>query len=162
MKFSVSLAALSTAMGFASALQLVPQAFPLFPANTTYYYFKTQVRAAQPAAYNNLYVYAYHTGAGLSDVGLVRDVPYEAHRGWFNGTYLNWFQSSSLSGQLRYGFDYRVLSTNYASWSPATINGGQGTPGLGLDASNKLVVLGSEPWDSWLGTLPHHFYKRCY
>lgn len=153
MKFSTSLAAVATAIGLSSALPAPePQAFPPVPANTIYYYFKTQVQAAQPPAYNNLYLTAYHTGAGLSDATFVRNAPLPGHRGWFNGSTLNWFQP--FNGGIFFGVDYYVGGGTYASWSPVTINGGSGAPGLGLDVGNRLVVMNNTYWDSWLGMFP--------
>lgn len=153
MKFSTTLSALSIAVGLSSALP-APQSFPPVPADTVYYYFKTQVQADQPTAYNDLYVVAYHTGAGLSDATFVKDAPLEGHRGWFNGTSLNWFQPSSVNGGIFFGVDYYVGGGNYASWSTVTINGGQGSPGLGLDADKNLIVLDNSYWESWLGMCP--------
>jgi len=149
MKFSTIVSALSMAVGLSSALP-APQAFPPVPADTVYYYFKTQVKDYQPAAYDDLYLVAYHTGAGLSDATFVKGAPLEGHRGWFNGTALNWFQPSSVNGGIFFGVDYYVGGGNYASWSTVTINGGQGSPGLGLDDNKNLVVLDNSYWDSWL------------
>jgi hypothetical protein len=156
MKFSTTISALFIAVSLSSALP-APQAFPPVPADTVYYYFKTSVKADQPTAYNNLYLVAYHTGAGLSDATFVKDAPLESHRGWFNGTSLNWFQPSSVNGGIFFGVDYSVGGANYASWSSVTINGGQGTSGLGLDDNKNLIVLNSSYWDSWLGKFPFVF-----
>ena len=113
MKLSATLIALSAAV--TSAL---PQAFPPPPADTVYYYFRTSVKDSYSSTYDDLYLTAYHTGAGLSDATFVSGGPLEGHRGWFNGTSLNWFQPSSVNGGIFFGFDYTVGGGNYASWSP--------------------------------------------
>lgn len=153
MRFSTSLVAITTAIGLTLALPAPePQAFPPVSADTVYYYFKTQVQAAQSPVYNNLYLTAYHTGAGLSDATFVRNTPLPRHRGWFNGSTLNWFEP--FNGSIFFGVDYYVGGGNYAAWSPVEINGGAGNPGLGLDAGNRLVVVNNTYWDSWLGMFP--------
>lgn len=155
-----SLVAVATAVSLSSALPAPePQGLPTPAADTVYYYFKTQVQAGQPTKFNNLYLAAYHTGAGLSDATLGETTPLPAHRGWFNGTALNWFQPDN--GNNYFGFDYQGSSDMYASWSPVTINGGPGSPGLGLDAENRLVVEVNKDawssWVSWLGMFPPCF-----
>jgi hypothetical protein len=151
MKFSSTISALSLALGLSSALP-APQAFPPVPADTVYYYFKTQVKDYQSVAYDDLYLFAYHTGAGLSDATFVKDTPYEGHRGWFNGTSLNWFQPSSVNGGIFFGVDVCIGCGTYQDWSTVTINGGQGTPTLGLDEDQNLVVLNNSYFGNWLGT----------
>jgi hypothetical protein len=74
---------------------------------TDTFYLKTS--GAENAAHNDLYVYGYHTGAGLNDAVLTPDVD-TASKGYLNGT--------------RVEFDYKtafpwglapVGVTNYAS-----------------------------------------------
>ncbi|KAE9962125.1 hypothetical protein BLS_000786 [Venturia inaequalis] len=128
MQYSSSLAAMAMAIGAATALPAAePQApVPLTVGIPTYYYFKTQVQAAQPPQYNNLYLTAYHTGAGLSDATFSRGAPLPAHRGTFVGTSLSWF--APTPNNVTFGVQYSLANTNYAAWSPVTINGGAGTP----------------------------------
>jgi hypothetical protein len=154
MKVSTILSALSMAIGRSSALPTPQAQFPPVPADTVYYYFKTSVQAYQPTAYDDLYLVAYHTGAGLSDATFVKGAPLEGHRGWFNGTSLNWFHPSSINGGIFFGVDYAIGGGSYTSWSSVTINAGEGAPGLGLDGNNNLIVLNNSYWDSWLGGFP--------
>lgn len=143
---------MAMAIGVATALPAAdaqaPAPAPLTVGIPTYYYFKTQVQAGQPPQYNNLYLTAYHTGAGLSDATFSRGAPLPAHRGTFVGTSLSWF--APTPNNVTFGVQYSLANTNYASWSPVTINGGAGTPGVGLK-DGKLVVLSSTSFDSWLG-----------
>jgi len=137
MKFSTALVTLALTAGLTSAL---PQTFPPAPPDTVYYYFRTNVQYGQPpekSQYNDLYMVAYHTGAGLSDATF-ENAALPAHRGWFNGTYLNWFEPQSDNGGIFFGVNFGT-GTNYAAWSAVTINGGQGTEGLALDDQQNLV-----------------------
>jgi hypothetical protein len=164
MKFTSSVAVLGV-VGVALAQ------FPLPPANTTYYFFKTSVepgQAAAKSAYNNLYmasqyvlylltlcctnpsdISASHTGAGLSDATFVKDAPLPAHKGWFNGTALNWFEPTA-DNSVYFGVTYNYPSS-YTKWGSVTINGGpQSGYNFSLTADNKLVGP-SKLWSNWLG-----------
>jgi hypothetical protein len=95
-----------------------------------------------------------HTGAGLSDATFVKDTPLPAHRGWFNGTALNWFEPTA-NNTIYFGVELAYLAP-YSQWAPVQINGGQQDgQGLSLTADNKLAVTSaagsSSSFVAWLG-----------
>ena len=80
MKLLTSLALLASAV---SASPLIPRANSTAKATSQNFHLKT-TNAAQDA-HNNLYVYAYHTGAGLNDAVLSPDAG-QASRAFLNNT----------------------------------------------------------------------------
>jgi hypothetical protein len=114
MKMSTSLLSLIAAASLATAL---PQALPPPPAGQTYYYFRTAVKSNQPTAYSNYYLKSWRTGAGSSDATFVQGAPASGQAGWFNGTYLNWFQQNNQKGEEFYGFKYGTGGAGDAKWS---------------------------------------------
>ncbi|KZN87578.1 hypothetical protein EN45_061390 [Penicillium chrysogenum] len=82
--------------------------------------------------HNNLYVYAYHTGAGLNDAVLTKDVN-AASSVYLNGT--NAF--FDLNTELLWG----VVATGdnkYTSWERILINAGQGSNGFSAEGSSFI------------------------
>lgn len=120
MKFSTVLLALTASL--TSALPS-PQSTgpPLAPADTTYYYFRSSVLPDQgdKTKYDNLYMVAYHTGAGLS-AATFQSAPLNSHRGWFNGTQLRWFEPTAASDVV-FGVAWGT-GTSYDLWYPVRIS----------------------------------------
>ncbi|RJE25654.1 hypothetical protein PHISCL_01981, partial [Aspergillus sclerotialis] len=98
--------------------------------------------SSQKTEHNNLYVSAYHTGAGLNDAVLTKDAG-TARPAVLNGTNVE-FQ---LGGELTWGM-MMPGDTNYAdldsAWEPVEINGGKGSEGF-------AVKDGQLEWDEKMG-----------
>jgi hypothetical protein len=145
MKFSTTILALSASL--TSALPS-PQSTgsPLPPADTTYYYFHTNVLPDQgnKTKYDNLYMVAYHTGAGLSDATFESET-LNTHRGWFNGTQLRWFEPTTASDVI-FGVSWGS-STNYDLWFPAS------TLYHILNLLANQPSIGWNQWRLWNGRL---------
>ncbi|KZN87877.1 hypothetical protein EN45_064380 [Penicillium chrysogenum] len=82
--------------------------------------------------HNNLYVYAYHTGTGLNDADLTKDVN-TASSAYLDGT--NAF----------FGFNTELLwevvatgDNKNTSWEPILINAGQGSNGFSAKGSSFI------------------------
>lgn len=116
MKFSTTILAFTTALTSAfPSPQSSGSALP--PADTTYFYFRSSVFPNQgnKTKYDNLYMVAYHTGAGLSDATF-QSQPLNSHRGWFNGTQLRWFEPTTASDAV-FGVAWGQ-DTSYDLWYP--------------------------------------------
>ncbi|EED18686.1 conserved hypothetical protein [Talaromyces stipitatus ATCC 10500] len=100
-------------------------------------------------AHNNLYVEAYHTGAGMADAVLTT-VTANAGHFYLNETYLQ----MDIGQEFSYGFDIGG-ATNYAAWEFVTINAGQGYPGFELENKSTLTYNSTE-FGGWLGKLLSH------
>ena len=127
------------------------------------FYLKTT--GSNITAHNNLYVEAYHTGAGLGDPVLTT-VTANAGHFYLNETYLQ----MDIGQEFSYGFDIGG-ATNYAgkclsnrnnclnmlliinlAWEFVEINAGQGVPGFELE-NNSTIVWNSTEFGGWLGKL---------
>lgn len=101
MKFLASLALL------ASTVAASPMLYPRQSSNSTQsFYLKTS--GASNDNHNNLYVYAYHTGAGFNDAVLTSDVG-TASPAFLNGTHTQF----DLGTSFPWGFKMGVQN-NYA------------------------------------------------
>ncbi|RDI84261.1 hypothetical protein Vi05172_g5599 [Venturia inaequalis] len=138
MKFSAAILALTASLTCALPSPQAP-VFPLPPADTTYYYFRSSVLSNQgnKTKYNDLYMVAYHTGAGLS-AATFQPAPLNSHRGWFNGTQLRWFEPTPANS-VTFGVAWGS-GTSYDLWYPTEINGGYGTGDFKLDDNNNLIT----------------------
>ncbi|KAJ5785799.1 uncharacterized protein N7503_011011 [Penicillium pulvis] len=131
MKFLASLALLA-----ATAL-----ASPLSPRQSTEFKLKT-TGSAKPE-FNDLYLYSYHTGAGLSD-GVLDSNATVAPKFWLNGT----TAYADLGTDYPWGMTV-AGDTNYAAWEPVTINAGGGETGFAISNGN-LVWSTDEGFAGWL------------
>lgn len=121
------------------------------------YILKTRVRnAANPSKpvdkskvkYNNLYLWAYHTGAGLNDA-VVSNNKSIASPGFLNAT----AQQFKL-GQYNYGFNFEIGT--YSGWGEVQINAGVQTKGFSFTKQHGLVWGGKSGTEAasfggWLG-----------
>jgi len=119
-------------------------------ASSKEFYLQTSVvngTADTGSSKEGLYVYSYHTGAGLSDAELTPNKSI-ADRGFLNST--NQEFQYNLSDSLIWGLVLASDST-YASWQPVQIDADQGTPGFVEKAASGQLV-GSEDYDfgGWL------------
>lgn len=118
MKLSTALLALTATLTSALPSPQAP-AFPLPPADTIYYYFRSSVLPDQGnrTKYDSLYMVAYHTGAGLS-AATFQSAPLNSHRGWFNGTQLRWFEPTTANDAV-FGVAWGS-GTSYDLWYPVS------------------------------------------
>ncbi|RAH72026.1 uncharacterized protein BO66DRAFT_390506 [Aspergillus aculeatinus CBS 121060] len=119
MKFLASLALLVSAVA-ASPIQ----------ARDTAKSFYLKTSGAANDAHNNLYVYAYHTGAGFNDAVLTSDTS-RARAVTLNGTNAQF----DLGTTFPWGFKMGA-NTNYASWEPVQINVGYGDEGFSVNGTS--------------------------
>lgn len=149
MKFSTAFLALPASL---TAALPSPQApvFPLPPADTIYYYFRSSLIPGQgdKTKYDNLYIVAYHTGAGLSAATL-QSAPLNPHRGWFNGTQLRWFEPTTTNDVV-FGFAWGS-GTSYDLWYPVrtyiTVSLGYVADSI-LRRPKSMVAMGQETSNS--------------
>jgi hypothetical protein len=102
MKFFSSLALLASAVA----------ATPILIARNTTTNFHLKTTGASNSAHNDLYVYGYHTGAGLNDAVLTSDVG-TASPAFLNGTNVQF----ALDTPFPWGL-YMVGQNNYGGTSP--------------------------------------------
>ncbi|KAI9933485.1 hypothetical protein ASPWEDRAFT_30332 [Aspergillus wentii DTO 134E9] len=107
-------------------------ATPLFHAprasNATSKPFHLKTAEASNEEHNNLYVYAYHTGAALNDAVLTSDKE-TASTGFLNGTHVQ-FNLNNFP----YGF--QMFQENpYESWSRTSIDVGYGDDGFFINGT---------------------------
>jgi hypothetical protein len=156
MKFLASLAVLTTAV----------MANPV-TRDTKQFHLKTS--GATNALHNDLYVYAYHTGAGLNDAVLDKDDT-NAAPFYLNGT----SALATLGTEFPWGMSANG-DTNYAckcirsmvscqvcetcwlmmrfilvAWEPIEINAGEGSSGFSIDNGN-FVWSEADGFGGWLG-----------
>jgi hypothetical protein len=105
--------------------------------------------------HNDLYVYAYHTGAGLNDAVLTKDV------GTASPVYLNGTNALfDLQSELSWGV-VAIGNTNYASWEPIQINAGRGSSGFSVKG-NDFQWSEASGFGGWLGRIsPRNFLHRA-
>ncbi|CDM35786.1 hypothetical protein DTO013E5_9231 [Penicillium roqueforti] len=123
--------------------------------------FHLKSSGATNANHNNLYVYSYHTGAGLSDAVLTSDVSI-ASPIYLNGT--------NAVVDLKTEFSWGLIATgdtNYASWEPIVINAGSGgSAGYSIkgDAFQWSENNGFGGWlvCDWYHNAPQLFYLNRY
>ncbi|KAJ5461262.1 uncharacterized protein N7458_002814 [Penicillium daleae] len=147
MKFLASLAVLTTAV----------MANPV-TRDTNQFHLKTA--GATNALHNDLYVYAYHTGAGLNDAVLDKDDT-NAAPFYLNGT----SALATLGTEFPWGMSANG-DTNYASWEPIEINAGEGSSGFSIDNGN-FVWSEADGFGGWLvcdwsHNAPQLFYLNRY
>ncbi|CAG8158964.1 unnamed protein product [Penicillium nalgiovense] len=110
--------------------------------------------------HNNLYVYAYHTGAGLNDAVLTKDVN-TASSIYLNGTnaFID-FNTKLLWGVVATG------DNKFTSWNPTLINAGQGSNGFSVKGNSFMwsEASGFGGWlvCNWYHNAPQLFYLNRY
>ncbi|OJZ84264.1 hypothetical protein ASPFODRAFT_48267 [Aspergillus luchuensis CBS 106.47] len=136
MKFLASLALL------ASTVAAGPVLYPRQSSNSTQsFYLKTS--GATNGDHNNLYVYAYHTGAGFNDAVLTSDVG-TASPAFLNGTHTQF----DLGTSFPWGFKMGVQN-NYAAWESVQINVGYGDDDFSI-GSTGLEWSAQDGFGGWL------------
>lgn len=126
--------------------------------------FHLQTASASNQDHNGLYVYAYHTGAGLNDAVLTQDEG-KAAPAVLNGTTTQ-FQLSELQwGMLMpaatnyagmspvlYSILKLVLMLTTAAWEPVRINAGMASEGF--EVKDHQLVWTRDSFAGWLGKSP--------
>ncbi|KAB8079612.1 hypothetical protein BDV29DRAFT_164053 [Aspergillus leporis] len=133
MKFFSSLALLASAVA----------ATPILIARNTTTNFHLKTTGASNSAHNDLYVYGYHTGAGLNDAVLTSDVG-TASPAFLNGTNVQF----ALDTPFPWGL-YMVGQNNYGAWEPVEINTGYGNDGFSV-SDNSLQWSEQKGFGGWL------------
>ncbi|KAJ5463172.1 hypothetical protein N7475_008116 [Penicillium sp. IBT 31633x] len=150
MKFLASLFLLATSVF----------AVPVANAAKEPQYFRLRSFGATNSEHNNLYVYAYHTGAGLNDAVLTKDAS-KASRAYLNGTQTLFdFKTEFSWGMVATG------NTNYASWLPITIDAAAGSDGFSVKDNNfqwsEDNGFGGWLICDWFHNAPQLFYLYRY
>ncbi|BDD58224.1 hypothetical protein MPDQ_002131 [Monascus purpureus] len=104
--------------------------------------FRLKTSQANLPNHNNLYVYAYHTGAGLNDAVLTSDA------GTASPAILN---DTTVQFELGTSFPWGLIlegDTNYAAWELVEINAGAGVPGFSINGSG--LVWNGSGFGGWL------------
>ncbi|KAJ5176597.1 uncharacterized protein N7482_002474 [Penicillium canariense] len=105
--------------------------------------FHLKTTGASNADHNDLFVYAYHTGAGFNDAVLDKDGS-KASPIYLNGT--------RALADLKTDFPWGLVAigdTNYASWEPIEINAGDGSEGFSID-NGEFVWSANDGFGGWL------------
>ncbi|MCJ1480339.1 hypothetical protein MMC06_000494 [Schaereria dolodes] len=140
---SATVSITTSATGYSTSTTLLPTSFPtLTPVGFEYYLRSQLARTGGPARFANLYVQAYHTGAGLNDVVLLERDEYSA-KGFLNDSY----QEFDLGNNFPYGF-YLGGDTNYAAWELVSMNAGPGDAGFSL--TDDGLQYESSEFQGWL------------
>ncbi|KAJ5317441.1 hypothetical protein PENANT_c074G11108 [Penicillium antarcticum] len=147
-------------MKFLAPLLMLAASAIAAPVAKTPKTFHLKTTSATKAEHNDLYVYGYHTGAGLNDAVLTQDVG-TASSAYLNGTNVVFdYKTEFPWGMIAVG------NTNYASWQPIQINAGTGTDGFSID--NGLLQwsedMGFGGWlvCDWFHNAPQLFYLYKY
>ncbi|PWY75535.1 hypothetical protein BO70DRAFT_364070 [Aspergillus heteromorphus CBS 117.55] len=151
MKFLASLALL------ASAVAASPLASRQDSSSST---FHLKTSGASNDDHNNLYVYAYHTGAGFNDAVLTSDVG-TASPAFLNGTNTQF----DLGTPFPWGLKPSVQN-NYGAWESVQINTGYGSGGFSVNGTDFewSAASGFGGWlvCDWYHNAPQLFYIYRY
>ncbi|KAL2832471.1 hypothetical protein BDW59DRAFT_139306 [Aspergillus cavernicola] len=125
---------------------------------TDTFYLKTS--GAENPDHNDLYVYGYHTGAGLNDAVLTPD-PETASTAFLNGTSVQFAYNNPFPWGL-----LPVGVTNYAAWQFVQINAGDGAEGFFVDSTglqwSEQNGFGGWLVCDWYHNAPQLFYIYRY
>ncbi|KAJ6072393.1 hypothetical protein N7467_010478 [Penicillium canescens] len=122
--------------------------------------FRLKTTSATNTEHNDLYVYGYHTGAGLNDAVLTKDVG-TASSAYLNGTNVFFDYKTEFPWGMK-----AIGDTNYASWEPIEINAGTGSDGFsiqnGLFQWSEDMGFGGWLVCDWFHNAPQLFYLYKY
>ncbi|KAI9044287.1 uncharacterized protein KD926_001518 [Aspergillus affinis] len=133
----------------------VVAANPIARASNASDTFHLKTAGASESKHNDLYLYAYHTGAGFNDAVLTSDTN-TANPVFLNNTHAQF----ALDTPFPWGLNMPPHN-NYAAWEPVEINTGYGNDGFiidgtGLQWSNDL--FGGWLVCDWYHNEPQLFY----
>ncbi|KAF9884395.1 hypothetical protein FE257_001795 [Aspergillus nanangensis] len=122
-----------------------------------HFYLKTE--DSETEYHNGLYVYGYHSAAGMNDAVLSGNVE-DASPAFMNGTYVQF----DLDTPFPWGL---VMSqVNYASWEPVQINAGYGQDGFFTNSTGLQweTEVGFGGWlvCDWYHNAPQLFFMDRY
>ncbi|CAG7971834.1 unnamed protein product [Penicillium salamii] len=143
-----------------SLLMMTTSTIAATVASSSSEHFHLKSSGATNQEHNNLYVYAYHTGSGLSDAALTNDVN-TASSVYLNGT------NALFDFNTKFPWGFVVTSnTKYAYWDPILINAGQSSTGFSVKGNNFLwsEASGFGGWlvCDWNHNAPQLFYLNRY
>ncbi|KAJ0422621.1 hypothetical protein BJY00DRAFT_71391 [Aspergillus carlsbadensis] len=122
------------------------------------FYLKTS--GSENSAHNDLYVYGYHTGAGLNDAVLTPDVG-TASKAFMNGTNVQFDFNSNFPWGL-----YPIGVTNYAAWQFVELNVGYGAGDFSVNSTglqwSEQKGFGGWLVCDWYHNAPQLFYIYRY
>ncbi|KAK6535666.1 hypothetical protein TWF694_002119 [Orbilia ellipsospora] len=148
-----------------TALLCLTSAVSAIKNTTREFHLKTKVIKSthQTAKFNNLYLYSYHTGAGLSDACFDTQ-PISNGNGiaFYNRT------GTTVIFQLSDDFPWGLSLTYdamYNQWASVTINGGEGQNEWKFNGSG--LVSTNEQWGGWMVCdwahgVPQLFWRMSY
>ncbi|KAL4918691.1 hypothetical protein BDW62DRAFT_210310 [Aspergillus aurantiobrunneus] len=117
------------------------------------FYLKT---SAENQAHDGLYVYGYHTGAGLNDAVLTSDVG-TASTAYLNGTKVQFDYDTTFPWALS-----PLAVNNYAAWQSVQINAGYGQDGFSVNSTglqwSEQKGFGGWLVCDWYHNAPQLFY----
>ncbi|PLB40498.1 uncharacterized protein BDW47DRAFT_101220 [Aspergillus candidus] len=105
--------------------------------------FHLKTSGASNQDHDGLYVYGYHTGAGLNDAGLTADLD-TAKPAFLNSTNVQF----AFDTPFPWGITMRGAN-NYGSWEPVEINTGYGSGAFSIDGDN-LKWSEKQGFGGWL------------
>ncbi|KAL4943137.1 hypothetical protein BDV06DRAFT_190732 [Aspergillus oleicola] len=157
MKF---LSILSLLVGAGAAVAAKPFHVGRQAGSSTPERFHLKTSGSENSAHNDLYVYGYHTGAGLNDAVLTSDID-TASTAYFNGTRVLF----DFGSDFPWGLSPNYV-TNYASWQFVEINAGEGQEGFSAN-STGLQWSAENGFGGWLvcdwwHNAPQLFYTYRY
>jgi len=123
------------------------------------YYLKTKVLSGDHKL-DGLYIYSYHTGAGLSDAALTSNISI-ASKGLLNATN----QEFTLTGTtIPFGLEL-AYTAYYTSWLPVEINAGYGDSGFSFNSTG--LISSNVEWAGWIACdwwhgVPQLFFQYYY
>lgn len=128
--------------------------------NTGEYRLKTELKPHQrnKRLFENLYVYSYHTGAGLGDAIFTRNAS-AAPVGFLNATNTstaeapNYVQKFDLGTQFPWSMNLALADTAYSGWQPVRIDAGAGGSSRG-DGDGFFINSTGLQWNSSPGGDP--------
>ncbi|GLI79737.1 hypothetical protein PoHVEF18_008078 [Penicillium ochrochloron] len=147
-------------MKFLASLTLLAATVIANPVTRTAKEFHLKTSGAGNSRHNNLFVFAYHTGAGFNDAVLSTDGT-DASSFYLNGT----LALANLGTDYPWGM-IATGDTNYASWEPIEINVGDGSEGFSITNGNFVwsEANGFGGWlvCDWYHNGPQLFYLNRY
>ncbi|QIW98938.1 hypothetical protein AMS68_004456 [Peltaster fructicola] len=122
------LSLLAISAGVIAQSSTIPAATPtpsIYANNSREFYIRTELKVKDPAKarFDDLWLYSYHTGAGLSDVTFAKNKTQYAAKGWINYTTPD---NGQLTFALGSSFPWTMSAefNSYRLWNPLHINVG--------------------------------------
>jgi hypothetical protein len=141
----------------ALALLSVVAANPIQRAAEDQKLFHLKTTDATQEEHNNLYLYGYHTSAGMNDAVLTEDVK-TASPAFMNGT------SVQFSLDTPFPWGLIMISNDYGAWDEVMINAGYGENDFSVNATglqwSEAIGFGGWLACDWNHNSPQLFYMN--